>query len=36
MIEVALCVFTLGYVLGTLSALLMFGLFGPRRADGPR
>lgn len=31
MIEAALCMFALGYVLGTLSVLLMFGLFGPKR-----
>lgn len=30
MIEVAFCVFTLGYLLGGLSFALVFGLFGPK------
>lgn len=33
MVEVALCVFSLGYVLGALSVVLMFGLFGPKRGN---
>lgn len=36
MIEAALCMFVLGYTLGMFSTLLLIGLFGPKRADGPR
>ena len=31
MIEVALCVFAIGYVLGGASVVLVWGLFGPKR-----